>query len=121
MGVGTSTVQSEIPASTQSRATHWRVILVIAIVARVCFAFVFFNFSSIPPMEGRGFENVSIALSLRAGHGFSSPFYSDSGPTAFMTPIYPSFLAAAMILFGTGSLAATIIVVVQELLSLATV
>jgi hypothetical protein len=121
MEVGTSTVQSEVPARTQKNATHWRMILVIAIVARLCFAFVFFNFSSIPPMEGRGFENVSIALSLRAGHGFSSPFYSDSGPTAFMTPIYPSFLAAVMILFGTGSLAATIIVVVQELFSLATV
>ena len=121
MGVSTSTVQNEIPASTRENATHWRTILVIAIVARVCFAFVFFNFTSIPPMEGRGFENVSIALSLRAGNGFSSPFYSDSGPTAFMTPIYPSFLAAVMILFGTGSLAATIIVLVQEIFSLATV
>lgn len=101
--------------------THWRMILMIAVVARLCFAFVFFNFSSIPPMQGRGFENVSIALSLRAGHGFSSPFYSDSGSTAFMTPIYPSFLAAVMIVFGTGSAAATIIILVQEFFSLATV
>jgi hypothetical protein len=100
---------------------HWRIILLIALVARVCFALVYFNFSSVPPIEGRGYENVAIALSLRAGHGFSSPFFTYSGPTAFMTPIYPMFLAALMSVFGTGSMGATIMVGLQEIFSLATV
>jgi hypothetical protein len=121
MGLSTSPMQNVISRGAQKNSMHWRVILLIAVAARVCFAFVFFNFSSVPPMEGRGFESVAIALSLRAGHGFSSPFFTDSGPTAFMTPIYPMFLAAVMSLFGTGSIAATVIIGLQELFSLATV
>lgn len=121
MGTSTSPVQGVSRGTVQDGAIHWRMILIVAILARVLFALIFFNFSAVPPMEGRGFENVSIALSLRAGHGFSSPFYSATGPTAFMTPIYPAFLAGVMLLFGTGSAAATIIIAVQELFSLATV
>jgi hypothetical protein len=121
MGLSVSAVQNGVSMGAQKNAMHWRIILMIAVMARICFALVYFNFSSVPPIEGRGYENVAIALSLRAGHGFSSPFFTDSGPTAFMTPLYPSFLAAIMSVSGTGSIAATIMVVVQELFSLATV
>lgn len=99
---------------------RWRTILVLAAIARLVFAVYFFNFSAVPALDGRGFENVAIALSLRAGCGFSSPYFSDSGPTAFMTPIYPWFLAGVMGIFGTGTVAATVVVVVQEFISLLT-
>jgi len=105
---------------TRAVTVRWRTILLIAVIARLAFAVYFFNFSAVPPLEGRGFENVAIALSLRAGHGFSSPYFSDSGPTAFMTPVYPWFLAGVMDLFGTGSAAATVVVIVQEFISLLT-
>jgi hypothetical protein len=121
MGTDISPVQASTQGILDKSAMHWRMILIVAILARFLFAFIFFDFSRIPPMEGRGFENVAIALSIHSGHGFSSPFYTDSGPTAFMTPIYPGFMAAVMLLFGTGSMAATIIVAVQELFSVGTV
>lgn len=113
----------EPPASEQVETdrSHRRVILTLALILRLVVALFSFDFSRVPPLTYWGFENIAIALSLHAGKGFSSPFFSDSGPTAFMAPGYPLLLAAAMAVFGTGSLAATFIVMVQEIFSLLTV
>ena len=46
------------------------------------------------------FESGNIAHSLAAGHGFSSPFRVDTGPTAWMTPAFPLVLAAIFRVFG---------------------
>ena len=46
------------------------------------------------------FESGNIAHSLATGHGFSSPFRVDTGPTAWMTPGYPLLLAGIFRLFG---------------------
>ena len=46
------------------------------------------------------FESGNIASSLASGHGFSSPFRVDTGPTAWMTPTYPLLLAAIFRAFG---------------------
>ena len=52
------------------------------------------------------FEPGNIAYSIATGHGFSSPFRVDTGPTAWMTPVYPYFLAGIFRLFGTYTLPA---------------
>lgn len=121
MAQGTSAVDDVISEQVRTNRAPWLAILLLAAVARVAFSLVFFGFSRVPPLTQWGFENVAIAMSLHAGHGFSSPFFSNSGPTAFMAPGYPLFLAAVIGIFGTGSLAATVIVVLQELFSLLTV
>lgn len=46
------------------------------------------------------FESGNVAHSLATGAGFSSPFRVDTGPTAWMTPVYPLLLAGMMRLFG---------------------
>ena len=46
------------------------------------------------------FESGNIAYSLASGHGFSSPLRIETGPTAWMTPLYPMLLAAIMRIFG---------------------
>ena len=46
------------------------------------------------------FESGNIAHSLAIGHGFGSPFHVETGPTAWMTPLYPLLLADLMRLFG---------------------
>jgi 4-amino-4-deoxy-L-arabinose transferase-like glycosyltransferase len=46
------------------------------------------------------FESGNIAWSLASGHGFGSPFRVDTGPTAWMTPLYPMLLAGIMRIFG---------------------
>lgn len=47
------------------------------------------------------FESGNIAQSVAAGHGFSDPFRMDTGPTAWMTPVYPLILAGIFKLLGT--------------------
>lgn len=47
------------------------------------------------------FEPGNIAYSMATGHGFASPFRTGTGPTAWMTPVYPAILAAIFRLFGT--------------------
>jgi 4-amino-4-deoxy-L-arabinose transferase-like glycosyltransferase len=46
------------------------------------------------------FESGNIAYSLASGHGFGSPFRVDTGPTAWMPPLYPLLLAGIMRVFG---------------------
>jgi hypothetical protein len=46
------------------------------------------------------FESGNIAHSLATGSGFSSPFRLSTGPTAWMTPLYPLFLSGIMRIFG---------------------
>ena len=43
-----------------------------------------------------GAEYFSIAKSLYAGEGFSSPFVEKTGPTAWMPPVLPAFLASLL-------------------------
>lgn len=46
------------------------------------------------------FEPGNIAYSLSHGHGFSSPLRVETGPTAWMTPVYPLLLAAIFKIWG---------------------
>lgn len=46
------------------------------------------------------FESGNIAYSLATGGGFSSPFHIPTGPTAWMTPVYPFLLSLVMRIFG---------------------
>jgi 4-amino-4-deoxy-L-arabinose transferase-like glycosyltransferase len=46
------------------------------------------------------FESGNIAHSLATGNGFSSPFRVDTGPTAWLPPVYPLLLAGVFRVFG---------------------
>jgi 4-amino-4-deoxy-L-arabinose transferase-like glycosyltransferase len=46
------------------------------------------------------FEPGNIAAAVAAGRGFSSPFREETGPTAWLTPVYPLLLAGIFRLFG---------------------
>jgi 4-amino-4-deoxy-L-arabinose transferase-like glycosyltransferase len=45
-------------------------------------------------------ETGRIARSIVEGRGFSSPLHADTGPTAWMTPLYPVILAGVFKIFG---------------------
>jgi hypothetical protein len=49
-------------------------------------------------------ETGHIAYSIASGKGFSSPFQRDTGPTAWLTPLYPYLLAGIFRLFGIYTL-----------------
>ncbi len=46
------------------------------------------------------FESGNIAHAIAAGEGFASPFRVPTGPTAWMTPIYPLLIAGIFRVFG---------------------
>jgi len=68
-----------------------------------------------------GFESGRIAYSIVQGKGYSSPLYSDTGPTAWTTPVYPYVVAAAFKMFGTFSRASVIALLSLNALSSALV
>ena len=50
-----------------------------------------------------GFEAGRIARALVTGHGYANPFNGNSGPTAWLPPLYPLLIALAFKLFGIYS------------------
>lgn len=55
-----------------------------------------------------GFETGRIARSIAQGEGFSSPLYEKTGPTAWMTPVYPYIIAGFFKVFGIYTKAAAL-------------
>src|SRR5664279_2168120 len=49
------------------------------------------------------FEMANLAYSLATGHGFSSPFGGDTGPSAWTPPLYPWLISVAFWAFGICS------------------
>jgi 4-amino-4-deoxy-L-arabinose transferase-like glycosyltransferase len=47
-----------------------------------------------------GYETGRIARSIAEGKGFSNPLFGDTGPTAWMTPVYPGIAAGVFKIFG---------------------
>jgi 4-amino-4-deoxy-L-arabinose transferase-like glycosyltransferase len=47
-----------------------------------------------------GWEMGRVARALYEGHGFASPIYQPSGPTAWVAPVYPLLIATGFKLFG---------------------
>jgi hypothetical protein len=83
-------------------ATSLLLIVVVAVGARLIFAWD--QSRKIPeaaiataPFEQ---ETGSIARSIATGEGFSNPFGRETGPTAWLTPVYPLLVVAAFKLFG---------------------
>ncbi|MGC2722054.1 MAG: glycosyltransferase family 39 protein [Candidatus Acidiferrales bacterium] len=89
-------------------ATSLTLIIIVALVIRVAFLVDYKAHNSdravsvIPFL----FESGNIAHSIAMGKGFSSPFRIDTGPTAWMTPVYPLLLAAIFKVFGAYTVSA---------------
>src|SRR5271168_200875 len=47
-----------------------------------------------------GWEMGWVARSIVQGHGFSSPFFPATGPTALMPPLFPCLVAGIFHVFG---------------------
>src|SRR3954467_5160186 len=57
-----------------------------------------------------GWEIGWISRSLALNHGFGSPFGSETGPTAWIAPLYPSLQALVFKVFGIQSLASAFVI-----------
>jgi len=96
-------------------------ILVLAVATRLAVLAILFSLFSPSAQIHARTEILAIGLSLAQGHGFSSPFYVPSGPTAFLAPGYPLLVAAVLRLFGFGPAAFVVIVTIQVVFSVLTV
>src|SRR5579862_3334770 len=82
-------------------------IVLVALLLRVGFAWDYVGQNSRQALAVLPFlqESGNIAASLASGHGFSSPFRIETGPTAWMPPAYPWLLAGIFRVFGVRSYA----------------
>jgi Dolichyl-phosphate-mannose-protein mannosyltransferase len=84
-------------------ATSLALIVMVAMGVRVAFAWD--QARKIPP-RALGIvpfqqETGNIAYALAQGRGFSNVFRTETGPTAWLAPVYPLLVAATFKLFGT--------------------
>ena len=103
--------------SDSAKATHglrygrclaWAVLAAL-VVRLIVVAFVYEGFLE----PGRdywefGFEVGMVARSIATGHGFANPFWGETGPTAWLTPVFPYLLSFIFIIFGIKTKAAAI-------------
>jgi 4-amino-4-deoxy-L-arabinose transferase-like glycosyltransferase len=64
----------------------------------------------------RGIELGTLAQSLLAGRGLSSPFGGSTGPTALLAPGYPAVIAVLFRIFGSFTFRAAVAVMAMQLL-----
>lgn len=92
----------------------------IALAVRLA-ALTLGHFYRISPLEDHfkfGWEMGRIGRSLATGQGYANPFDHFSGPTAWVTPLYPLILAGVFKLFGVyTALSAWVILAFDSLLN----
>ena|SRR5580704_3423356 len=82
------------------------VIVVLAFALRVLWLWIGQLHAPLPVRPAPfGYETGRIARSIALGKGFSSPLNVDTGPTIWLTPIYPYLLAGIFKLFGVYTFA----------------
>jgi 4-amino-4-deoxy-L-arabinose transferase-like glycosyltransferase len=67
-------------------------------------------------LYSRGIELGTLAQSLVAGQGLSSPFGGSTGPTALLAPGYPAIIALCFRAFGSFTFSAAVAVMGMQLL-----
>ncbi len=92
----------------QAIATSLTLIVAIAFVARVGFAVSQARKIPDAALAHVPFENEtgSIAQAIATGQGYSNPFARNTGPTAWLTPIYPWLVVVAFKIFGVFTIRA---------------
>ena len=96
---------SRAPQRLAAVATSLWLILVVAMGVRVAYGWDHVR-EAAPQTLTVHFQTETgfIAYSLVTGKGFSSPQGEQSGPTAWLTPIYPLLIAGIFHFFGVGTL-----------------
>lgn len=89
-------------------------IVSVAFLLRVAWIFIghTYRFKSADSNFGFGWEMGRIAASLASGHGFSSPFGPETGPTAWEAPLYPYVIYSAFVVFGIYSKSSAIVLLI---------
>ena len=99
--------------SVSKRGTVRELLIVVAIALIVRLAVMAFLYpEQLDPARDHwkfGYETGRIARSLVQGKGFGNPLFSDTGPTAWMTPVYPTVVAVVFKIFGVYTKASALV------------
>ena len=117
MAVKTLTSQTAAPAPAIARApgSAWRDSFFWMVAAGFLLrlgAIVVLHTYRYRSAEGHfdfGYEMGRIAAAIASGHGFSNPFQTPTGPTAWEPPLYPYLTAGIFRLFGVYSYASAFV------------
>ncbi|MGA3010582.1 MAG: glycosyltransferase family 39 protein [Terracidiphilus sp.] len=106
----------------QKGSSRWLLPVIILAAFAIRLVLVCFTYRDLPDAdkfyEQFGWEMGWIARALASGHGFSSPYYPWSGPTAIEPPLYPALLSVVFRLFGIYTLTAGFVMLsINSLLS----
>jgi 4-amino-4-deoxy-L-arabinose transferase-like glycosyltransferase len=101
------------PLSEQDRLSQRRLRWMVGIGFALRAGFILvahtYRFKSDPANFNFGYEMGRISASLADGHGFSNPFQSPTGPTAWEPPLYPLLIATVFRLAGIYTAASAIV------------
>lgn len=90
------------------RSTPASLARMVAVALALRLVVAVFAVSALPDptrnFEQFGWEMGWVARSVATGHGFGSPFFPLTGPTALVPPVFPYLLAAIFRLFGLYTL-----------------
>jgi len=113
LGESVSISRKPLAASRQRRFTDsaliWMVLTALAIRLVVM---VFLLPEQLDPSRDHwhfGYETGRIARSIVEGRGFSSPLFAETGPTAWMSPVYPYIVAGVFKVFGIYTKASAVV------------
>ena len=86
-------------------STSLSVMVVVAFAIRIFAFWALQTHARVPVITNLpyGYETGRIAKSIAEGHGFSSPLAVDTGPTIWLTPVYPYVLAGVFKIWGVYS------------------
>jgi 4-amino-4-deoxy-L-arabinose transferase-like glycosyltransferase len=110
-----------VPAG-QRGTSRWLLPVIIFAAFAIRLVVVCFTYRDLPDAdkfyEQFGWEMGWVARALASGHGFSSPYYPWSGPTAIEPPLYPALLSVVFRLFGIYTLTSGFVILsINSLLS----
>ena len=99
---------SHATQAEQQGLSRWLLPVIILAAFAIRLVVVCFTYRDLPDAdkfyEQFGWEMGWIARALASGHGYSSPYFPWSGPTALQPPLYPVLLSVVFRLFGIYSL-----------------
>jgi 4-amino-4-deoxy-L-arabinose transferase-like glycosyltransferase len=113
-----TTTNAPLPPQKSGWGTrpHTLAILAVALLLRLLIVWAVIARFPHNWLYSRGIELGTLAQSMLAGQGLSSPFGGSTGPTALLAPGYPAVIALFFRIFGSFTVAAAIAVMAMQLL-----
>lgn len=91
--------ESVPPQTLPNQTAYLLRVILIALLLRIAGMFLLHSYRA--SLEND--ESSHIAASLARGQGFANPFGGQTGPTAWLGPVYPFVLSRIFLIFGLGT------------------